>query len=316
MKNHVGLALVLLLAAAALAGCGKSTKPSSPAGAIGSVSGGGSGSGGGGATVVDGVQINDAMAANPTVVDDGLTLSPAPMVMPEAPLGMGWYRPFRWWRSIDSTTRVVDIKYGDPDASNKPTTAVASITRHLYGTFNIVRADSAMTAAAVHVVRKPLEDVWERKLAFKRDTMGTRPGWHIVGTSGVLVTSVKATTEIKSLRIQSGARDTLITDPLQLHRLPHVLCFRGFAPTHLTVTTGRPDDIVVLYRSEERRRFTNNGDGTYSLDFLAADFGGLEHFGVNALSNGTLMDDKAPYDSQAWLLPFAVHELDADIDRR
>ena len=32
-------------------------------------------------------------------------------------------------------------------------------------------------------------------------------------------------------------------------------------------------------------------------------FGGLHHIGVNALSNGTLFDDEAPYDSDAWILP-------------
>jgi hypothetical protein len=27
---------------------------------------------------------------------------------------------------------------------------------------------------------------------------------------------------------------------------------------------------------------------------------------VNALSNGTLFDDQAPYDSDAWIFPYAI----------
>ena len=37
--------------------------------------------------------------------------------------------------------------------------------------------------------------------------------------------------------------------------------------------------------------------------------GGVHHFGVNALSHGTLFDDQAPYDSQSWIEPFIVHPL-------
>jgi hypothetical protein len=33
---------------------------------------------------------------------------------------------------------------------------------------------------------------------------------------------------------------------------------------------------------------------------------GIRLVGVNALSRGTLFDDEAPYDSEAWLFHFAV----------
>ena len=130
------------------------------------------------------------------------------------------------------------------------------------------------------------------------------------------ITSRIATTQILSIRIQAGARDTLITDPLQLHRLRHILWLPRDTPVTLTVRTGRADDIVVLYRRLERRPFTSNGDNTYSATFTDPDdFPGLRHFGVNAFSRGTLWDDVSPYDSQAWVLPFGEREGDCDVDR-
>ena len=33
---------------------------------------------------------------------------------------------------------------------------------------------------------------------------------------------------------------------------------------------------------------------------------GVHHLGVNALSRGAIFDDRAPYDSQAWILPYVV----------
>jgi hypothetical protein len=211
------------------------------------------------------------------------------------------------------------VVYGDPDSLGRPTTAVATITKHYLGQFNILAGDTGTTAIhdSLRIVRKPLDDTWVRKLAFRRfriDSSGTHVWWRIVGTSGVKVTSAGATTQIQSIRVQAGAKDTTITDPLQLHRLRRILWLPHDTPVRITVTTGRASDVVVLFRNIERRRFTNNGDGTFTVEFQDLDFPGLRHFGLNAFSNGTLLDDAAPYDSQAWLLPFATRDRDCNVD--
>jgi hypothetical protein len=74
----------------------------------------------------------------------------------------------------------------------------------------------------------------------------------------------------------------------------------------LTATTGSASDVVLFYGHDVRRRFTNNGDGTFTFTFTAGRFIGLRNFGVDALSHGTLFDDTAPYDSNAWILPYVV----------
>jgi hypothetical protein len=315
MRRHLGLAITLLLTTAALAGCGKSTKPASPLGAAGGANGG--------ASAVDVAQVNDAVAANPVLVNEDQFAVSTPATFSAAPAGaFAAIQPLRWWRTIDSTSRSMNVVYGTPDSLGHPTTAIATITRRLIGRLTILSADSLPPdsgTAPAQITRKPIADTWVRQLALKRFPRDTAsadslPHWRIVGTSGVEVTSDNATTHIQSIHIVSGARDTTITDPLELRRLKRIMWLHSMAPVHITVTTGRASDIVFLYRSEERRHFKNNGDGTFSIDFVTGDFGGLRHFGVNAFSAGTLLDDAAPYDSQAWIVPFGARDGDCDVD--
>ena len=63
---------------------------------------------------------------------------------------------------------------------------------------------------------------------------------------------------------------------------------------------------MLLVRPAARFAFHNNGDGTFTGRWLVPVVPGIQLVGVNALSHGTLFDDLAPYDSEAWLFHFAV----------
>src|SRR5262249_6511224 len=141
--------------------------------------------------------------------------------------------------------------------------------------------------------------------------------WKIVALSGAKVTSYDpatstpgnlafGATRITKLRIQSASGDTTITDPLKFFWLRHTPTFNPDEDVTLTATTLTNTDVVVLMRVGMRRRFHNNGDNTYTIFWKTSPEDGLHHFGVNALSNGTLFDDQAPYDSQAWIVPYHV----------
>jgi len=297
MKKFAVLVLGLALAAGMAAGCGKSgpSEPLSPSGTP---------------TAADVADVNAEVAANADYVDENVYESNDPTRLDPAGPGMAAIRPLVWWRNIRSVTRRFETEFTNPDSTGRPTMAIVTVHRRLLGSFNILVGDS--TASPDSLLRKPLDDHWVRRLLLKRVRTDStaRARWRLVGTSGVQVTSANAVTHIQSVRVQAGALDTTITDPLEMHRLRRVLHLPAGTEVVVTVQTGSEDDVVVFYRWMHRARFHNDGGGAFSFRWTTGAEGGLRHFGVNALSHGTLFDDAAPYDSQAWLFPFVVHEAD------
>lgn len=315
MRSRLILAATLLAALALLAGCGKSTVNSPVPQAS--------------TPTLDQAEIAGAVAAQPEVVEDAQFESDEATVL-GGTRGAGGAQalaaidPLRFWRKIDDVQRTLEYAYSDPDSTGRPTTAVVTVHKALTGTFNLLTGvigdDGHLVDSTASVVHKPLSDHWVRRILLKRfptaDSTGRR--WHVVATSCVKVTSREAQTRIVSLRVQSGDVDTTLTDPLAFHRLRHIPRLAPGTDLKLTVTTLRNDDVVVLCRFGHRARFENNGDNTYTWTWNVPDLRNgpgprpgpgrppVFHFGVNALSNGTLFDDEAPYDSQAWLLPVVM----------
>jgi hypothetical protein len=218
--------------------------------------------------------------------------------------------PLFFWRQIVWRSPTLTFAFADTDSTGLPTTAVVTLQRHLVGTFNIVPRDTANPDLPdTHgVVRKPLDDLWVRRFLLKRVPLGQggEEVWKLAAATPVEVTSKNATTEITSVRLTTAAQDTTITDPTAFLYLRKVLRYSQDDTVTVTVTTPRTDDVVLLYDHDHRQHLVNNGDGTYTGKFLAGVFTGWRHFGVNALSHGTLFDDTAPYDSKAWIFPYVL----------
>jgi hypothetical protein len=317
--------VVLSLAGALLAGCGKSNPLSTTASPAASN---------------DAAQVSSTLAAVAPVIDDGLMeAADQTSIANDGPAGSAsLIAPLFYWRHISDVRRTYSFAFSDTDSTGMPTKATVSIHRYLTGTFNIVydaTPGDSMPFDSVAKVRKPLHDLWERNVLLARvrpksgghgdAVMGHGRGdsthvneWKVTALSGVQVTSYDpatssdasptfGVTKISKLRIQSSNGDTTITDPLRFFSLRHVFAFDPGVSVTLTVTTQTNDDIVVLIRNGMRRRFHNNGDNTYTIFWTASAEDGLHHIGVNALSHGTLFDDQAPYDSQAWIIPYRVN---------
>ena len=217
--------------------------------------------------------------------------------------------PLFFWRDIRHVERAYEFAFGDTDGTGRPASVVVTIHKRLSGWFNVVaRQDSPEGAPHEgRLVQKPLRDHWVRRVLLRRVVSSdARRRWRIAATSGVQITARDAETRLVSLRIRSGDLDTTLTDPLTLFRLRQVIRLQPEVEVALTATTLRNDDVVVLYRRDLRSRFRNNGDNTYSATWTAAALAGVGHFGVDALSHGTLFDDEAGYDSQAWIIPYLV----------
>ncbi|HUK62078.1 MAG TPA: hypothetical protein VLV15_02055 [Dongiaceae bacterium] len=295
----------LALAVALVAGCGKSGSTLSPA------AGGDTGS-------VDQIQVSEAIAAHPEVLDDGglssdptqTSLSTGGGATPasiEAPI-----QPLFFWRHITRTDRSFEFAFSDTDSTGRPTRAIVTALRNFGGQFNVVVGDSNSFGGG-NVIHKNLVDHWVRRIELRRMRLTATgdPVWKIVAASAVRITSKDATAHIQSIQVETAGLDTTLTAPLELFRLRGLLRFAPDTPVTITVTTTHDNDVVLLYSANRRMRFKNNGDGTYVGTWSTPDLAGLRHVGINALTHGTLYDDSAPYDSQAWMLPFVVtgHEL-------
>lgn len=276
-----------------LAGCGHSGQALEPA--IGGAS-------------TDEAAAQEELARHPELTEEAVYQSEAQI---DATAGAAAaIDPLFFWRQILRVERAFEIAFADTDSAGRPVTAVVKVHKRLYGWFHVVAAGDAPEGSPTEGrdVRKPLHDHWVRRVLLKRvDPTGSdRRPWRIAAVSGVEITSRAAETRIASLRIQSGTLDTTVTDALAFWRLRRMLRFEPETEVVLTATTLRDDDDVFLYAGDRRFRFRNQGDGTYTATWGVRARAGVHHFGVNALSRGTLHDDEAPYDSQAWILPFVV----------
>lgn len=303
MKTRLSLVPALLVVAALAAGCGKTGDPLASSSTSGSS---------------EEAAVSAVLAAVPEMLEDGEFVSEEETLLEGGPAGsLAAIRPLRWWRTVVSAPRRFEFAFGDSDSTGAPTRAVVTIHRQISGTFNIATrgADTVPPPDSLLIIRKRLQDRWVRRVLLERVrlTRAGAPVWRVAATSGVSVTSNGATSDIKSLRIQTATFDTTITDPLAFMWLRRVVKVGPNEPVTLTVDTGRDGDVVALMFHGGRRRFQSNGDGTYTGEWQTPYRAGLRHVGVNALSNGTVFDDQAPYDSKAWILPYVVvgHDLAA-----
>jgi len=293
MKYRVWFVL-LALAGLALAGCGHSTNSTQASTAA--------------PTGSDQAQVAGVLGDNPDYVNEDLFNSQIAQSYDET-AGMAAIQPLRFWREITNVQSTFDTQFGPPDSTGHPTSALVTIHRHLTGTFNIVAGSTTPGDTSRSLVQKPLDDDWTRKIALVRGPSRFGPDiplWHLAGTSGVQVSTNGGSTRLDSLRILSTNLDTTITDPLELHRMRRLFFVPEGSEVTLTAYTASSTDVVLFYGHDQRRRFANNGNGTYTFTFTAGRFIGLRNFGVDALSHGTLFDDAAPYDSNAWIFPYVV----------
>lgn len=315
MRARLHASLLLLLAAGALSGCSRNSAVTNPASTL---------------NASNNTQVVAELTAQPGVIEDGVSDDQTEMTS-SAIGGLSAIRPLTFWRHFNSRERHFEIAYSDTDSTGVPTRAVATITTHLTGTFNILAgapsSDSSGAGAGAVAsdstrrrIQKPLDETRIRKVLLRRQRLphdvprdadcehdSLRVRWRVAGLTGALVTSADNTVQIQALRIQCGAVDTMITDPLAFVRLRGLLRFEPGAPVTLTVTTTHTDDVVLFHHNGRRLRLTGNGDGTYTGVLASRRFArGLWHFGVDALSHGTLYDDAASYDSQRWAFPYVI----------
>lgn len=307
MRTPLQLVPLLILLPVLLAGCG-TTQPAAPVATSGTA-------------LLDQAEIVAVLSELPEIVEEArFEAADTTDVEDVATAADVEDVPLRFWRVITDVDRDFEFAFADPDSSGRPTTAVVTVRRLLTGRFNVLRGAGGDdgTADSLYVVHKPLIDRWLRRVLLKRTSVDDSSSgrWRVVATSGVRITARDATSRVLGLRIQTASSDTTIVDPLAFFYLPRILVLEPGTMVKLTLTTPRSDDVVVLYCGGHRLPFQNLGDGVYAVAWPVPDLRlecpppteqlPLFHLGVNVLSHGTLFDDAAPYDSQAWILPILL----------
>jgi len=300
--GSIAIGTVLVALAMLLNGCGKSTMAPNPPGSS------------------DAAQVSSTLAASTTLVDDGLDVDSTQVNAERISSGSGVaqlqasLRPFTWWQRITSVSKTWTFAWSDTDSTGHPKSCIATLNEHLTGTLVIVPASpSDTTRADTTRIFKPIDKTLTRKVMLQRLALGLGREWRIVATTGALVETPGAITRIISLRIQSASGlDTTITDPLQWISLRHIIQFGTNDSVTVTVTTLRADNPVYIHRWDWRHRLRNNLDDTYSFTWVTSAWGGFRHFGIQAMSHGSIYDDTLPFDMQAWHLPFRVTQPGVD----
>ena len=226
-------------------------------------------------------------------------------------------RPVYFFRVIRERTR--DLAIHTEEDSSK-VIAHVDVTEHFIGSFNLVTVDSTDTGVVRRVIPKPLRDTGRFRAVFVRwktpspddpdapqspsPTLDDWGRWHLVAISSREIHSPDNTARILSVRLQTAAGfDMTIDDPLALWRFPRGLI--GIPANELvkvTVKTQDPTDAVFLLAGWGHQRLRPTADG-FAGWFRAPYDLRLFRLGVNALDQGTLFDDQAPYDSDFWGIP-------------
>lgn len=218
--------------------------------------------------------------------------------------------PIHFWRTFWSQASAFAFTYSDLDTTGRPLLTEVTIDRALRGDFHILPGmpGNPTVPDTAHMVDKPIDEIWHRRLLFHRvhpDTAGLE--WRLVAASGVRVSRPGNTVQIVSLHIHAlSGLDTVITDPnafMTLHSIPR---FTPGDSVTVTVRSMRNDDVAVMYTMDRRQIMTNNGDNTYTLGFNTGTFTEWRYLGINVFTHGTLFDDMLPYDSETWILPYAI----------
>ena len=271
--------------------------------------------------LTDGQQVSATLGAAATLVDETLAEDPTQIganetFSPTTSRIQTAIKPFAWWQHIVNETRTWSFAFADTDTTGHPTTCVATLTKHMTGSLVIIpQSPSDSTMADTTTIAKPLDKTLTRKILLKRLTINGGRYWKVVSITGAFVTTPGATVQIESIRLQSKSGvDTTITDPTQWITLRSIVKFAVNDSVTLTVTTNHTNDAVFIHRWDWHHRMRNNFDGTYTFSWVTSSWGGWRHFGVQAMTHGSLYDDAAPFDSQAWHLPFRVVGGQPDVD--
>ncbi|MEY4373863.1 MAG: hypothetical protein RL760_29 [Candidatus Eisenbacteria bacterium] len=298
------LVLALLACCAVLTGCGgkSSTVPTPPA------------------TTSDASLVSAAVLADPTLLRDDLYESTnATALGLGAPIAAGpraAILPITFFRMYTLADRTLGVTFADSDATGRPRRADVQVNRDLTGLLHIWVVPPTGPNDTTNVVHKVVHDAWTRTLRLARVVDSTAPDsathWVLQGASAITVRSNAAQVAIRSVSLRGSPLAPFtftIDDPTLIGSAAARPVLPAGQYTTVRIDTGVPGQVAFLYSLDRRIRMYELGLGLYEaamyIDPNTASLANL-HFAVNVMSRGTLFDDALPYDSDTWILPYAI----------
>jgi hypothetical protein len=229
--------------------------------------------------------------------------------------------PVRFFRQVLTTDRDITISV---DETADPIRADVTWTAVYDGVFHVVDTEAGTWD-------KDFTDTAVRYATFEKlgAATETHRGWHMTEISGTEVVSSPVNVQIQEVHVtSSGGLDVTFDNVNDLIAREDVPAITAGDTIMVTVTTGDTTDVIMMHypafmqgqgnmnQHHVRRRFRNNGDGTYSCGFVAHRYAwvrgqlreqlGPRHFTIDVLSHGSIFTDDEPYDAMSWAIVYRV----------
>jgi hypothetical protein len=229
--------------------------------------------------------------------------------------------PWRFFRQVLDVDRDITISV---DEMADPMRADVTWTAVFDGVFHVIDTEA-------HTWDKDFTDTAVRYATFERlgAATTTHRGWRLTEISGTELVSSPVNVQIQEVHVtSSGGLDVIFDNVSDLIARQDVLAVTAGDTIMVTVTTGDTTDVIMMHypaflqgqsnasQHHVRRRFRNNGDGTYSCGFVAHRYAwvrgqwreqlGPRHFTIDVLSHGTIFTDDEPYDAMSWAIIYRV----------
>jgi len=233
--------------------------------------------------------------------------------------------PLKFGRRGEFHLESITVEYPDPEL------AVATIIHSFNGKFVILAADTTDTIAAGKLYSKDMKNTIVRRAIFKKiaDTPNPRQNWRLRRISASETQSPTTTISFDWVKIQTTAGQEWILDSpftfvQDLDSIP-TFDFRDSVKIFVKVNNSFPylqkpgETVILRYRNDRglhraRKGFNDEGfypdvtagDGIYSGWWVVSQHRGIFHTFVDAIDNGTIYDDRLPYNSLIWGFPYRV----------
>ena len=235
--------------------------------------------------------------------------------------------PLNWGRKIESFSRNINF------TALTDSTAIATVTNTLQG-YVWITAKYTTKDTSFSTIKKNFSETIVQLVKFVRinRTKDPRNNWKISEVSAIKGGTAVSQVTINEVRFYIGSDTVIVIDPnntfLNLSngpgRIVPELAVNLNLPVRVqaTVTSSAPDsDFVYVHRPyynagqlQSRAHMnllssTPNGDGTFTRLYDISWKGvwpGRHNMLVSAVTEGSILDDTAPFSSEIWGVPFIV----------